>query len=422
MRVSLRLAVSALMVILSSIAFAITPQAFIGPGPGPGNLPAGTYHTTTLRANFNFGTYPDPSGSIYVTATTQESNPEGGPSTTTSETDVNINLFSPTYSSACFALANPSDFRVSSGLAGATLNTIITGANPACAGYPGPPYFQGPPLTLVVTWTGTGPIATARNSSNFTCGSYKAESTSANTTNVGSVSASLTLLLPNPLTAQGGFGSTDEQIHAEGVSLDGCTPLFGSKGAGFGPQPAGSYRFANLQAGAFFQLTSGGQVGFNVANFTNTMRPEGGPATVTHEIDLFVSVFSSSGFGFTCVVIPASDFTSIGIQSAHLHTTVDTTSTPCAQPPGFGSIPTMTVDVTWSNVGPVSTVRDESTYSCDTFSQHGQGTTSSNVVNVAATITPALTDTFASSQGSLSTFDLRTEIKGVQSMACLVRG
>lgn len=425
MRVSIRLAFAVLMVVLSSIAFSATAQAAgPGPGPGSGNLPAGSYHFTTVSANFNFfGTSPYPQISVYVNATTQVSKPDRGPSTTTTETDVNISDNTPPYAYACFALTNPSDFSVKAGLAGAALNTTITQTTPGCTNYP-PNYFSAFPLTIAVTWTGTGPIATGQDHSALTCGSYKSESTSVNVSNVGTATASLTPLVSNALDGQGGLGTSDQRIQAQGVSQDTCSPAFGGKGTGFGPQPPGTYRFASLQAGANFQPASGGQVGFFVSNFTNTLQPEGGTKSVVHEIDLSIFIFTGVSGGFMCFVIPSTDFTSTGVQTAALQTTVDVTTPLCnnGPGPGPGSLPLpLTLNATWTGVGPTSILHDESTYSCDKFSIHGQNVITSNSANIAATLTPAFTDAFASTQGSLVTGDQHTEIKGVQSQACLVR-
>jgi len=138
MRLSMRVAASGFLVLIVSMATAITPLAAGGgPGPGPGgNLAAGSYHFTNQRADFIVsGTYPDPSIALFVNVTNQVSKPEGGPETTTSETDVSINISSSAgYAYGCIVLSNPSDFKLGSGLAGASLHTTITSASLGCFG------------------------------------------------------------------------------------------------------------------------------------------------------------------------------------------------------------------------------------------------------------------------------------------------
>ena len=419
MRASLRVVVLLMTVAVSSMGFAVQTAA-IGPPPGPGNLPAGSYQFTTLRANFIVGTYPNQQFSIYVTDTTRVSNPLVGPSTTTRETQLNLNFFSPFYSSYCFLLTSPSDFSVTKDLSAATLTTTITTTTPTCySSYP------GPPLTVNVAWTGTGPIAKSQTDDDFKCGSYSSASTILGMSNVGNATATVTPTFPNPVSAtQAGFGSNDQQIDAEGVSLDACPPAFPQKGAGggFGSQPPGRYHFVSLQANANFQSTSGAQVGIFVSNFTNTFRPNGSPARVEHEINLSIFIFSNFSFGSACFVIPASDFTSTGVQAAALHTTVGPSTTRCSQGQGFGSLPLpLTLNVTWTGVGPGSTLQSNGHYSCETFRQEVENVITGNRVNIAGTVTPAFTDNFVS-QGSLNTGDTQIKIKGVQSLACLVRG
>jgi hypothetical protein len=407
-------------VLVSSIGLAVTAQAAPGPGSGPGpvNLPAGSYQFTTLRASFLAGTYPNQQFSIYVTDTARVSKPLVGPSTTVSEVQLNLNFFSPFYSSYCFLLTTPSDFSVAKDLSAATLKTTITAMTPTCySNYP------GPPLTVNATWTGTGPVAESQSDDEYTCGSYTSESNTIGRNNVGNATATVTPTSPNPVSATlAGLGSSDQTIHAEGVSLDTCPPAFASKGAGFGTQTPGSYRFVRLEAGANFQSTSGANLGVYVSNFTNTFQPDAGPATVKAEINLTVSIFSFNAFAFMCFVIPASDFTSTGVQAAALHTKVDINTTRCSPgPPSSGTLPLpLNLDVTWTGVGPGSTLQSEGSYRCQTYNQDVESETTTNNVTIAGTLTPAFIDNFAS-KGTLVNGDTQLNIKGVQSQACLVR-
>jgi hypothetical protein len=137
-----------------------------------------------------------------------------------------------------------------------------------------------------------------------------------------------------------------------------------------------------------------------------------------------LSIFIVGGFSFAsaCFVIPASDFTSPGVQAAALHTTVSSNTTRCSPDRSFGSLPLpLRLDVTWTGVGPSSTKQSEGRYSCETFNQDVESVITTNKVNIAGTVTPAFTDNFAS-EGTLVNGDMQLEIQGVQSQPCLVRG
>jgi hypothetical protein len=195
------------------------PFGAIAGGAGP--PPAGDY--TTARSDVGIFIFGDtgPSVGIFVTKSTQTSTPTGGPSITTNEFDVRINIFGAgVFGFGCFNLT-PSDFS-SNGVIGATLNMTITDATPTCQ-QGGPPGSLPLPLTVNVAWTGSGPVATTRNTGQFNCLTYRNEGQSLNMTNLANVTATLAPFLPAPLTSnQGSLATSTSQLHAEGVQQPAC--------------------------------------------------------------------------------------------------------------------------------------------------------------------------------------------------------
>jgi len=412
------------LVVLCSIAFAITTKAAAGgPGGGPGNLPAGNYQITTVRANYNFsGAFPAPQININVSSSNQVSTPRVGPSTTTSETDVFVQVFSYTASaSGCFMLVNSTDFSVGSSLQTASLHMAIDSSTPGCSGYFN---YVPTPFTLDVTWTGIGPIATTRGNTSYKCATYHSETIAAGSSNLANGTATLAPLFPDSFTVMGqaGLNSSDQRIHAEGISPDACQPAFG-KGAGRGFQPAGSYRTATLQAGSNFTGSAGDQIGVFVSSGTQTSRPAGGPSTVTPETDVIVQIFGAGTFGVACYIVAPADFSFSGVQSAALHKQLTTATQTCPNGPAFGTVPLpLNLDVTWTGLGPVTTVHTTSRYNCLSYNTKSVSAVDSSSAGTTATVTPLSTGTLTGTFGSLVNGDLHTVAAGVLDQTCVVRG
>ncbi len=195
------------------------PFGAIAGGAGP--PPAGDY--TSARTDVGIFVFSDtgPSVGIFVTRSTQTSSPLGGPSTNTGEFDVRINSFGGgTFGFGCFNLT-PADFS-SNGVLGATLNMTITADTPTCQPG-GPPGSLPLPLTVNVAWSGAGPVATTRSTGLYNCLTYRNEGQSLNVTNLANVVATLTPLLPAPLTSnQGSLATSASHLHAEGAQQPAC--------------------------------------------------------------------------------------------------------------------------------------------------------------------------------------------------------
>jgi hypothetical protein len=424
MKTSSRLSLLVLIVVFSSIAFASTPKAAGGAGGGSGNLPAGSYHFTTIRASYNFfGAYPAPQININVSKSNQVSTPRVGPSTVTAETDVFVQVSSYTVNvSGCFMLVNSTDFSVGSSLQTASLHTAIDSSTPGCSGYFN---YVPTPFTLDVIWTGIGPIATARGNTSYACATYHSESITAGSSNLANATAALAPLFPDPFTVSGqaGLNSNDQSIHAEGISPDACQPAFGGKGAGRGFQPAGSYHSTTLQAGSNFSDSAGDHIGIFVSSGTQTSRPVGGASTTTPETNVIVQIFGGGTFGVACYIVAPADFSFSGVQAAALHTQLTTATRTCPNGPAFGTVPLpLNLDVTWTGAGPVTTVRSASQYSCMNYHTESVNSVDTNNAGTAATVTPLSTGTLTGTFGSLVNGDLHTDAAGVLDQTCVVRG
>jgi hypothetical protein len=103
-------------VVGSLLALSVVFAPTVAAQKGAGNFPAGTYHFTSSGVDFSsFG------GNVQlflnVSANTDISRPDGGPQTTTSETEVFLNLFDYTSGSSTFACHFSTILRISPSIA-----------------------------------------------------------------------------------------------------------------------------------------------------------------------------------------------------------------------------------------------------------------------------------------------------------------
>jgi hypothetical protein len=200
-------------------------------------------------------------------------------------------------------------------------------------------------------------------------------------------------------------------------------------GGGLGP---GSYTFTGTSASAYFGGFKGGPphatFSVSVNRGLNSFEPEDGSTTVVQNTMVFFTQFDPTGAGgFGCFIIPPADFTvSSDLQSAALHTTL-TSNNLC---PGFGkplgaatsgsgtpglggslSLP-ITVDVTWSGVGVVSTFTDQFSYSCLARQTAGDSTFRDSVGGKATGTTSSLTGQFTTSVADVASQQGQLEVQG----------
>jgi hypothetical protein len=413
-----------------AVAVVVVGSIVLAPGvaaqKGVGGLPpAGTYQFTSRSTDFNsFSNNMDVF--LSVSSDTDVSQPVGAPQSTTSETEVFLNLFdlnSGTFTSACLILDNPSDFTINKDLTMASLTTTLTPATPTC------PFSS--PLTSTIgltgTWTGVGPLATTRDESTYQCGSYTLDGVSRNLNNTGSANLSLTMGGSSTALSAGriGLNSNNFQVQAQGVAAPGC----GLTGFGTGPVPAGKYHIFGLNPIAFFGMPPGPTNQVTLYENNISSQPDGGTATTSQEYDLNVSLFGGAFDGFGCWIISPSDVTSTGVTSASIQTTITADTPNCSNTyPGYGINYPLTVSVAWTTTGPIVSVHDVNSFGCLGYSEQSVVAVQSNPANSTGTVTMpdylgnptsiALTD----GMGALTYVDQRIHAKGIDPQACLIRG
>jgi hypothetical protein len=417
---------SGLLALTAGGSAAGLPTAAMGPGGkgGGGFLPAGNYHFTTLRADFNlFSSDPSqPTINLYVSRNTNVSRPEGGPPTTTVETQVFFFISSYTVNGGgCVLLASPSDFNIGADLKAAALKTTIDSTTPTC----GPPISLQLPITLDVKWTGVGPIATGHDNNHFVCVKYTEATETADTSNNANATASLSPALGGSFsTTQAGLGFRDQRIAAEGVADVNCGGGIGGKGAGPGALAAGKYEFTRTEANysLFPSDPSQPQIGITVSRNTSALNPQGGPASSTAETDLFIFVNSGTVAGVGCFVLAnPADFTiSSNLSTAALHTTLSSQTPTCNGFPSTLSPLPPTVDVTWTGAGPISETRDEGHSKCLDYTVQSSGLQTINNGGTATATLSGLPGSFTT-VGGMGSNKTRIETRGVPQQSCIVR-
>lgn len=205
---------------------------------------------------------------------------------------------------------------------------------------------------------------------------------------------------------------------------------------GFGP---GHYSFHSHSAYAYFGMGSKGKPpaqswSVSVNQGLNSFKPTqpGSQRIVNDSTMVFVTEFDGQGGGgYGCFVIPATDF-QVGrdLQSASLHTTL-TAAEAC---PGYGTpvggskavvyaggngglVLPLTVDVSWSASGAVTTYKQSFTLECLSYSQSGKSTDLSTTADASGSIS-ALSGSFADDFGAIDNTDGQLDISGAPQPGC----
>ena len=206
--------------------------------------------------------------------------------------------------------------------------------------------------------------------------------------------------------------------------------------AGFlGP---GKYTFHSSSADAFFGMGKKGgppspSFMVSVSQGLNSFHPTaGGQPLVLDTTMVFVTAFDANGNGgFGCFIVPDNNFSiSRDLQSAALHSTL-TADEAC---PGFGKpvgggkdggvpggnsglVLPITVDVTWTATGPVTTFKQTFSVQCLDFNEDGNST--NNSTNAAATGSiSVLTGQFTSEFANVSATDGMLDLRGSPTPPC----
>lgn len=185
-----------------------------GKGAGPGPIGPGVFDFASQSASINL-----PSGFLNVFSFTNVSKPRGSTPSTVSETDLQMFTFSPFFVDLCFVL-QPGAFTISTGLSTASLHAVIDQNTPACQGFSNG--FVSFPLTVDITWTGTGPLASLRTTNTAACGALHSETTNLQTTNPASASGNVSIFTDPIATTEGSLNSGDNNFKLQGVAPQGC--------------------------------------------------------------------------------------------------------------------------------------------------------------------------------------------------------
>jgi hypothetical protein len=166
----------------------------------------------------------------------------------------------------------------------------------------------------------------------------------------------------------------------------------------------------------------------------NSFKPThpGGPRIVNNSTMVFVTEFDAGGNGgFGCFIVPDINFTvARDLQAAALHATL-TADEAC---PGYGSpvgggkdvvfaggngglVLPMSVDVTWSGSGAVTTFKQSFSLQCGSFNEDGSSTNLSTGASAAGTIS-ALSGPFVSELADVNSTDGQLDLRGVPQAAC----
>jgi len=212
-------------------------------------------------------------------------------------------------------------------------------------------------------------------------------------------------------------------------------------GGGGGLDP-GFYKFNDKNAMATFGTLKGGppgQQGFSVIvdRGLNSFRPIGPDSsrTVMKSTVVILDIFDDTGnVTFGCFVVNPADFAvSKDLQAASLHTTL-TAAEVCpgaASPVAGGGAPAfggggggtalplpITLDLTWSGLGVISTGTGHNTTRCLDASTEFSSTYKTSNANATGTIS-ALSGSFQTSIGDVTSSDVTATVKGVPQPACI---
>ena len=427
-----RLSLAVGIVVTSSLVLAASSLAAGAPvmgGRGGGGFPpAGNYDSTTMRASFNLSSDPSqPNIGMFVSGGPSVSRPLGGPTTTTDDLMLSFNISNVqgvVSANGCVFLTNPADFTLSSDLRTAALHTKITDANPTCGGVSG----LSLPVTIDVTWTGSGPIENSHDVSQFACMGYTLEmQTSDTSNNAGAVASIQALELNGSFSSTLGFvGIRDQATHAQGpVPSQNCAGGIGGKGGPGGLTPAGNYHTSHVEANTDVFPTgdpSQPQLGLSAFIDQNSSMPSDGVATSTSETDVSIFLSSPQVSAFGCWRINPADFTIAGdLSTATLHTTLTVDGPSCQGRSNSLSQPTLQLDVTWGGSGPIATHGGSSQFSCESYRSQASDL---EVINNggATTISVAGLSGPVNGVAGLGSNDTHVHASGVPLNTCTFRG
>src|ERR1700730_10328011 len=198
-------------------------------GKGGGPLPPGEYRFQTTRASAHLQGSSGSAVDVFVTRTLSVFAPDAGARSVTDETDVFVQVTTSTsFAGGCFVVPT-SDFSVGKDLQTAALHTKLISATPNCGGPPGSTVPL--PLTLDVTWKGTGVVSTGSDQNSSACQNFKSDSETKSLDGNAVAAAKVAGLRGSGSTdsfsgAQGSAHSSDQKQEVKGVLTPACTITF----------------------------------------------------------------------------------------------------------------------------------------------------------------------------------------------------
>lgn len=208
-------------------------------------------------------------------------------------------------------------------------------------------------------------------------------------------------------------------------------------GGGLGP---GKYTFHSTGADAFFGMGKKGgppsaSWSVSVNQGLNSFKPAhgGGPRTVNKSTMVFLTEFDANGNGgYGCFIVPDGSF-SVGrdVASASLNAVL-TADEAC---PGYGSpvggskdavfaggnggltLP-ISVNVTWTAAGAVTTYRNSFSLQCLSYNEDGNNTNETTSAAASGTVS-ALAGQFAGDLADINSTDGQLNIRNTPQAACL---
>lgn len=409
-----------LSIALVSVAGQVVSAAANAHGPTAG---------TTSRSGFNadFQHFPAdgsmPQISISVSAFTNTSRPLGGVATTTSEIDLNLNLFDgQTNSYGCFLLG-ATEFNIAADLSTASLHTVLNESSPVCEGSFVSAVF---PISIDATWTSVGPLNSFRGTGHSACSGFHEESSNSFDSSPATASATLSSdQATGSFDSTGGsaLSSSQGQDRVEGTAATLCA--IGGRGSGPGGLPAGTYR--NSNGGAVQQLvedSTGQFMQIAVSQFVNSSNPRVGRATSSSRTTVQINLEGPDVFASGCFVIDPGDFTmKQSLSSASLHTTITAANATCGPDNDFTSLP-LTIDMTWTGIGPLASVDNHGVDTCASLRTETSATQQNNNTSAVAILSGAMSGSFTSHQsanestGGMGSEDTISQVQGVASPGC----
>jgi hypothetical protein len=210
----------------------------------------------------------------------------------------------------------------------------------------------------------------------------------------------------------------------------------GIAAGGLGP---GKYSFSNMSANAFFGMGAKGgppapSWSVSVSHGLNSFKNSAGAPYVTNNTVVFITEFDATGDGgYGCFVIPDNEFmVARDLSSASLNAvlTADEECGGYGGPVGGGkdavfaggkggglSLP-LSVDVTWSAFGAITTFTNSFTTRCLNFIEDASSTVNSTSASANGSIS-ALTGSFNADFSEVSRSDGNFDVTNTPQAACL---